>query len=171
MAVATTTVLAYAAIAATLAGAGISAYSAHQQGKAQEQMGKYNAKVAENAALNEAQTAAENAKRQREQNRRQLASIRARMAGGGQQIGAGSALDVLGTASSELELQTLDLFRDSEARRRQNLSQASMSRWEGAQAARAGNLNAMGSLLSGAGSASHNYVQYTQSGVLKTGKA
>jgi hypothetical protein len=164
----TAAIIGYASVAASLAGAGISAYSSHQQGKAQERMAHHNAKIAQNAANNEALAASENAKRQRDENRRRLASIRGKMAKSGVNTGAGSAVDVLGTASSELELQALDLFRDSEIRRRNFQSQGAMSLFEGSQAKAAGNINAIGSLISGAGSAADSYVSGYDSGVFRT---
>lgn len=142
-------VIAIASIA-SMAGAGISAYASYQQGKAQEAMGERNAKIAENAALNEAQVAAENAKRQREQNRRQLAAIRSQMAGTGVQMSTGSSLDAIGQAASDFELQAMDLFRDSTARQMTYQNQATMERWQGGQAAMAGKYSAGATLLSGA---------------------
>ncbi|GAA5120699.1 hypothetical protein GCM10023212_14700 [Luteolibacter yonseiensis] len=135
-----------------MAGAGISAYSSYQQGKAQEAMGERNAKIAENAALNEAQVAAENAKREREKGRRQLAAIRGHMAGSGVQMSTGSSLDVIGDAASDLELAAMDLFRDSTARQMTYQNQSVTERWEGKQAGVAGKYSAMGTLLGGVSS-------------------
>lgn len=163
-------VMAFAGIAASLAGAGISAYSSYQQGQAANAMAKHNAKVASNAATNEAQVAQQNAIRQREASRRQLASIRSKMASSGTAIGAGSSLDVLGTAASELELKTLDLFRDSDAKQRQYNNEATMTLWEGKQAAKAGTIGALGTLIGGVGSAMGSYTDARKSGVIRTGK-
>lgn len=146
-------VLAIASMATTLAGAGISAYSSYQQGKSQEAMANRNAKIAENAAENEALAAAENAKRQREHSHRQLAAIRSQMAGSGVQMSTGSSLDTIGQAASEFELQAMDLFRDSNARQMEYQNQSVTTRWEGKQAAITGKFGAVGSLLGGAGSA------------------
>lgn len=164
----TTAIAAYAAIAASLVGAGVSAYGQYQAGKAQKKMGEYNAKVAENAAKSEAQASAENAKRKREQNQRVLSGMRARMAAGGANIGAGSSLDVLGDSASELELQALDMFRNSDAQIRQYGSQAGMSRYEGNQASAASKYAAMGNLISGAGSAASGYGNANYSGATRT---
>lgn len=144
-------VLAIASIASA-AGAGISAYSSYQQGKVQEAMAERNAKIAENAAVNEALVAAENAKRQREKSHRELAAIRSHMAGSGVQMSTGSSLDTIGQAASEFELQAMDLFRDSEARQMAYQNQATTERWEGREAATAGRYAAIGSLLGGASS-------------------
>lgn len=161
--------MAFAALAASLAGAGISAYSSYQQGQAQQDMAQHNAQIASNAARNEAETAAENAARQREANRRQLGAIRARMAGGGTQIASGSSLDVLGVAASELELQAMDLFRDSDAKQRQYRNEAQIQTWQGGQAAQAGNIGAIGSLLGGLGSTYSSYASGTYAGVFRAG--
>lgn len=160
--------LAIASIAASLAGAGFSAYSSYQQGKSQEAMGEYNAKNLENAATAEADVSAENASRQRDANRRQLSAIRAQQAGSGVVTNRGSSLDVLGTAASELELQTLDLFRESGARQVGYANQAAVGRWEGSQAATAGKIGAIGSLIGGGMSALNSYQSGKQSGVFRT---
>lgn len=137
----------------TAVGAGVSAYGQYQSGQAQEDMAKYNAKIQADAANNEAQAGAENARRQREENRRRLATMRTRIAGSGVNIGAGSSLDVLGEAAGELELQALDVFRDSDARQRQLKSQSVLTSFEGKQASRAGTIGATGTLISGLGQA------------------
>lgn len=165
------TIAAVVTAVAAVAGGTVAAISAKEAGDAQEAAGKANAQIALNNANAEAEVAAENAKRKREDNRRQLAAIRARMAGGGVQIGTGSSLDVLDTAASDLELQTLDMFRDSQARQVQFGNEAKVQKWTGAQAASAGKIGAVGSLLSGIGSASSGYTKYKDSGVIQTGGA
>lgn len=159
-------VLAFASIAASLAGAGISAYSMYQQGQAQEAMGQYNAKVAEQTATSEADTAQENAKRQREMNHRQLSAIRARMAGSGVSLSQGSSLDVLGAAASELELQTLDMFREGEAKQIAYANKAGIERWQGEQAATAGTIGAIGSLIGGVASTGQSMYSMRYTGTI-----
>lgn len=129
-------------------------------------MAKRNASIASNAAANEAAVAAENSSRQRTQSRRQLAAIRARMAGGGTQIGTGSNLDTLATASSELELQIMDQFRDGDARANQYRNQAAIGNWQGEQYGRAGTIGAIGSLIGGAGKAYGQYSDMRKSGAI-----
>jgi hypothetical protein len=162
-------VVAIASVAASLAGAGMSAYGQYQQGKSAQAMTKHNAKIASTAASNEAQTAQQNSIRQREASRRQLSNIRARMAGSGVQQSTGSSLDVLGESASELELQALDLFRDSDAKQRMFGNEAAMTTWQGDQAAQAGKTAALGSLISGAGSFASNYSSSRSSGLIRTG--
>lgn len=161
-------VAAIAGLAVSLAGTGLSAYSSYQQGKSQEAMAKRNSAIASNAAANEAAVAAENASRQRNQNRRQLSAIRARMAGGGTQIGMGSNLDTQAAAASELELQAMDLFRAGGARANHYQNQAAIGAWEGGQYGQAGTIGAIGSLIGGAGSAYGQYSDMKNSGVFRT---
>lgn len=142
-------------------GSAVSAYSMYQQGKAQESVAKANAKAAQQDAANKAAVAGENAIRQREMHKRQLSTIRAKQAGSGTLMSGGSNLDILGDSASEFELQTLDLFRESEMQQNALHNQAKMERWQGKQAARAGTIGAIGTLFSGVGSA------YTNSTMMK----
>ena len=158
-----------ASTAASLAGAGMSAYGNYQQGKAANAMAKHNAKAIRLASENEALTAQQNSLRQREASRRQLSSIRARMAGGGVVQSSGSSLDVLGESASELELQAMDLFRDSDAKQRMYGNEAAMTLYNGKQAAAAGKTAAIGSLISGAGSFASNFSSSRSSGLIRTG--
>lgn len=162
-------VLGIASIATTLAGAGISAYSSYQQGKTAEAMADRNASIADNAAKNQAEASAENSKRMREDNQKQLARIRAQMAGSGVLQNTGSSLDTIGSAASDLELRTMDLFRDGEARQTILMNDASIRRWEGSQAAQAGKIGAIGSLIGGLSSAAGTYSDFKKSGVIRTG--
>ncbi len=155
MAVATSTIIA-ASVVASIAGAGISAYSVYQEGQAQEDMAKYNAKVATNEAVNESAVAGQNAIRMREMNKRRISAIRNQMAGSGVLMSSGSSLDTIAAASSELELQTMDMFRESQLKQTAYQNQAKLSMWQGKQASQAATIGAIGTLLSGAGQAGSN---------------
>lgn len=158
--------LALASVASSLAGAGISAYSNYQQGAAQKQMANYNASLAANQAKQVQAVAAENASRQRDMARRQLSSMRSRMAAGGVSTATGSSLDTLGNAASDLELQTLDAFRESEARQTALRNQANMSKWQGQQAGNAGSIGAVGSLINGTSGLASNLYSMRYSGTI-----
>lgn len=145
---------------AAVAGGVTAGVAAKQAGDAQEDAAKANAKIANNNAIAEAQAAAENAVRKRQDNQRQLSAIRAKMAGQGVQVGSGSALEVLGASASDLELQTQDMFRESQAKQAQYANQASSSLFEGKQAAAAGNWGMATSLIGAAGSAASGYSAY-----------
>lgn len=162
-------VLGFAAIAASLAGAGISAYGQYQAGKAQKEMAEYNAKVAENSAQAEFAASRENAKRQREMNLRHLSAMQRKLAAGGVEVSSGSASDALTTASSELELNTLDLFREAEAKQVAYRNQAALSRYEGRQAYSAAKIGSIGTLIGGVGSAANSFFAGKSAGVFKVG--
>lgn len=159
-------IVAYASLAASLAGAGISAYSAHKQGEAQKDMGIYNAKVAQDAQRNEELVSMENSKRQRKENERRLSMVKGGLIKNGLNIGTGSSLDVISQSAGELELAAMDMFRTSDARQRQLANQAGMSIWQGGQAAEAGNISAIGSLIGGVASTGSNYSDFRRTGVI-----
>lgn len=165
MGIETTALIAYASLAASLAGAGISYYSQRKQAEAQEDIGAYNAKVAAQAAENEADVARENTKRMREANRLKLERIRGMQAKSGIQIGTGSALDVISEVAGEHELQVLDFFRESEQKQRQLASQGAMSMWEGGQGAQALRTQSVGTLFSGVSSAFGSYTSSKNAGL------
>lgn len=141
--------MAIVAATSSLVGTGISAYGQYQQGKAQDAMAKYNAKLSEQQAEQEGVVSAENARRQREMNRRRIGQIRASLAGSGISLTEGSYLDAIGQTSSELELSTLDQINQSRRRQEAYLNQATMQRWQGAQARFAGKLAATSTLFKG----------------------
>ena len=153
-----------ASTAFSLIGAGLSAYSQYSQGKAQKKMANYNAAMAQREARMEAATAGENAIRQREQNERQMASMRAKMAASGVSMTGDNVLDVFGATATEYETQVLDVFRDSEMRQNQLQNQAAMHRYQGQQAYSAGKMGAIGSLIGGASRTMGNMYQMRYSG-------
>lgn len=134
---------------AGLIGTGISAYGQYQQGKAQEAMARYNAKLSEQQAEQEGVVSAENARRRREMNRRRIGQIRASLAGSGVSLTEGSYLDAIGQTTSELELATLDDINQSRRRQEAYLNEATMQRWQGSQASSAGNIAAASTLFGG----------------------
>lgn len=159
-------ILAYASIAASLAGAGVSAYSAHKQGQAEKDMGIYNAKVAQDARKNEELVSMENSKRQRKENERRLSMIKGGLIKNGVNIGTGSSLDVISQSAGELELAAMDMFRNSDAKQRQLTNQGAMSIWQGGQAAEAANISAIGTLIGGVASAGSSYSDFRRTGAI-----
>lgn len=162
MAVATSTLL----IGATLAATAASAYSQYSAGQAQQAISQRNAALAKGAAENASLEARENARRERANNRSVLSTMRARAAGQGALIGTGAPLEILGETAARLELNVLDSARSAEARRAALESQGDLSLWEGEQAATAGMINAGGTLLSGFSNAYSMYGQSRRSGTL-----
>jgi hypothetical protein len=159
-------VIGIASAAASLAGAGISAYSSYQSGKSQKALADYNANISEQNAADQATTDAENAKRSREANMRQLGMIRAKMAKAGVLVSGGSSLDVLGEAASEYELATLDAFSEGVKKQDAYMNEANSYRYQGKQAETAGKIGAVGSLLSGVTSAASSAFSFKQTGVI-----
>lgn len=151
-AVTATTIAAVAAVA----GAGLAAYGAYQQGQTATKVGDYNARVRESEAKRVEMETRESLRRQRDANKRLVGRQRAQLAKSGV-IEEGSPVEVLAETSSLLELEALDYSRSSEAETRRLRSSAGMDRFEGRQAAMAGNINAGASLLQGAGGAARIY--------------
>lgn len=144
----TATILGISA-ALSAVGTGVAVYSSIEQGKQAEAAAEHNARLAEREALIKQQTAAENIRRQRENNRRYLSRQRALFAGRGISM-EGTALIVMGKTASRLELGIQDAFRDAQLGIQYSQSQAALSRFEGAQAGRAAQFSAGSSLLTGA---------------------
>ena len=82
------------------------------QAKATERTAKYNAKVQENAAIQEDMEMREQISRTRRENKRLLASQRAGVAASGIEM-TGSPLEVLGANAANLELRAQDMARQS----------------------------------------------------------
>lgn len=162
-----------ASTAASVVGAGISAYGMMQQGRAAKAEAEYNAKVQENnavtagyAAIQEQQAAQRDAENLREQRIRTMASQRTAVAHSGLAI-SGSAVDVLGDTSiaSEREIQTV-LYGGRVASYNAGqqganyLRQASFSRAAGANAKRSAYLQAGSTLLTAAAQSSMSYANF-----------
>ena len=146
-------VLLYIAAGAAVAGAGVSAYSAVEQGRAQDRLAKYNALVAERAAQDKTRDAMLEAKAQRDQSRRALAKTRALYAKAGVVDTTGSPLMVQAEQAGELEKAavTYEVAGVNEATRLR--AQAALDRMAGTAARRGSYLSATGTILSGLGSA------------------
>lgn len=147
-------------IAASVAVAGVSAYAQYQQGQAQSQALKYNAKVADNQAIAAQQQAQYIADQQRDQTRRVLARQRALYGTAGVDVGVGSPLMVLADSAREGELNAQATLASGTARAQGFQAQAQLDRYMAGQAQTAGNIGAGVSLLSGLGSAGAQYYRY-----------
>lgn len=136
------------AAAASVAGAGIAAYGSYQQGKTAKRVAEFNAKVAENEAVQEDMDSREATRRERVHNRRLASRQRARIAKSGL-VETGSPLEVMAEDAGRMELAALDQRRNSRMRQTALRTQAGITRFEGDQAFRAGRIGAGASLLSG----------------------
>lgn len=140
------------AIMAIVAGAGISAYSSYEQGQSQKAISNYNAQVAENEAKQRAQDAQVAANAQRAQNEALKAKQRALFAKAGV-VAAGTPLLVQAEQAATLEMSALEIERTGNMDAARLRSQAELDRMQGKSAARAGTMQAAGTVLSGVGSA------------------
>ncbi len=112
---------------------GVSAYSAHEEGKAQESMAKYNAKIAENEAIAQQQAIESESraltKSQRAMKAKQRVSVG--MRGG---LTEGTDLLALAEQSEAMQLDQLELQRQQDIAGVRGASSAAMSRYQGKQA-------------------------------------
>lgn len=142
--------LAVAALVVSAVGAGVSYYGSQQQAKATERVAEYNAKVQENAAIQQDMEMREQISRTRRENKRLLASQRAGVAASGIEL-TGSPLEVLGANAANLELQAQDMARQATLGVMQGQAQSRATIWEGKQQAAGIRMGAAGTLLSDAG--------------------
>jgi hypothetical protein len=136
----------------TAVGAGVSAYSSYQQGKAAQKLNNYNASVADQAAADKARDGRILANNQRQQNQKLLSRQRALRAKSGVVGNTGTPLLVAADQAAQLEMGALEteITANSEASRLRQ--QAVADRMAGKSARRAGNLGAAATILQGAGS-------------------
>lgn len=151
------TALTVASIAAAVIGTGVSIYSQQQQAESAQRAAEYNNRLASQEAHNRELEAAEQARRARIENRRRMASIRARLAGSGTLTTTGTPLAILGESSSNLDLQIQDALRATNMQATAMRAQGQMGLWEAGQAQSAASLSAIGTGLGGFSSALSGY--------------
>lgn len=163
--------------------AAVSAYGQYQAGQAAEAAGDYNAQVQENNAkvaeqyAKAAEERGETEARQRRIDAERMASRQtAVLAAKGIDISTGTPLDILGDTAmyGELDAQTIKYNAGLEAYQQRNQasnfrSSAEISRMEGSQAAKAGTIGAVGTLLGGAAKAGNQYRQFSNSPTMVNG--
>ena len=164
MAFATTTVLAVASLATTAAATGISVYSSTQQAKAQEAAAAENARALGEAAQAREAEAHENTYRSHRDARRQIASLRTRLASSGTQLNNGTNSDILGNASLRLETQISEQARAAQMDARAIRHNATLSIFQGNQASAAARNQAGGTILQGFGSTASKGYNFQQQG-------
>lgn len=157
MAIATSTALLIAA-GATLVGGGVAAYSSYQSGQATKRLMNYNAELANQDAMVRERDGRILANAQRLQNQRLLARQRALYAKGGVDM-TGTPLLVQAEQAGQLEMAALEVERQGSIEAGRFRQQAVLDRMQGKAAARAGSLNAVGTILQGSGQAFGYYAQ------------
>jgi hypothetical protein len=147
MPIATSTLAAIAAAAAVV-GTAVTSVGMYQQGKAQEKVGKYNAKIAENAAISKRYEAEAQAARIRDKAKR----IRSSQVTGYSKSGVtltGSVNDVMLDSSLASETDALTALYEGKTSGDNLHAQASLSRYEGKQARTNSYYGIGGTVLSG----------------------
>lgn len=131
-----------------IASTAIQALGAIQQGKAAQSAANYNAQVMETNAANERSASNQREEAQRRQARMVLGQQRAAFAQSGTGL-EGSAADVMQQSAADAELDALTMRYEGDMRASGLMAQAGMERYEGRQARKAGNAQALGSILGG----------------------
>lgn len=137
-------------LVATAAAAGVSAYSAHQQGQAQKKAAEFNKQVAENNAKLASMQARYDTERLREKNRRLAAKQRVSFAKSGVSIVSGSAFDVLQDQEIQGELDELALLYRGNVQATGYQGQAQYQQFVGEQAEIQGRINTISAGVGGA---------------------
>jgi hypothetical protein len=174
------TTLAIASIAATVIGAGVGAVGAVQSGHAAQASADYSAQVAKNNATiadQNAQVAASagvaQAGREQMAQSQRMGAIRAALASTGTDVGSGSALDVQTGQRTVDELDTMTV-RNNAARTQygyrtaamSDTAQAGLDTMQGRNAAAAGGIGAVSSILGGASSVGKQYSDFLKVGAI-----
>jgi hypothetical protein len=137
-----------AAAVATVAGTYMSVQGQKASAKAAEQSSEWNADQARKQASYEESVAQKNMRRERENNRRELARMRALGARSGL-AEAGAVSDNLIEASERHQTEIDDIWDRASTQAKQLRGQAQMSLWEGEQAKTASKYAIYGTVASG----------------------
>lgn len=152
--------LGIASVATTIGTTAIAVNSAKEQGEAQQQMLNFEASQLEEQAEEERAIATREVAEQRRQ--RDLVLSRARAAGASS--GGGRDFDLEAEIEEDAEYRRLTALYDGNVRARNARTSAGARRFEGAQSARAGSVNASAALVRGgstiAGQAGSMYAKY-----------
>lgn len=148
MAVATAAAIALGAMAV---GTGLSVYGQMQQAKTAQRVGEFNAKQAEEEALNVEMESKENMRRRRAEGARFRSSQRAQIASSGAQLGTGTALELEAETAGLMKLEELDMRRASQIEARRLRAGGAMGLYQAKRESQALKIGAGASLLSGLG--------------------
>ena len=132
-------------------GTALDAFGKYQAGQQQEAASEYNAALMEQQATLSRQAMETETEMMVDEKRRMMATQEAVAAKSGAAIGTGTPLLVLAEQAGTMERNILEQRRNRMIETQGLRSQAQMLRFEGKQAAKAGKLGALGSLLGGAG--------------------
>lgn len=153
-------------IVSTLVSIGTTVYGQQQQAKTTKRAAVYNQQVAQNEARTREFEAAENIRRQRINDRRERAAIRAALADAGTETTSGTPLAILGDLAATQDLRINDLWRRAVNDAASLRSQGAMGLWEAKQSAAAADIASAGTALSGLAKAGSGYAGAVQDGSL-----
>jgi hypothetical protein len=154
--------MAAVAAGAAVVGAAVSAYSAIKQGQSAQAAGNYNAQVAQNNAISATQQGSAAEAQSRLQSRAQIGLEQANFGASGVDMSSGSPLDVLRGSAAQGELDAQQTKYSYQMKALGYSTDATLSSFEGNNAANSGYLGAAGRLLAGGASA---YGLYNKGGV------
>lgn len=132
-------------------GTGISAYSAYQQGQTAKDVANYNAQVADYQAKDTIARGGIAEDQQRQKTRQIMGAQRAQMGASGAVADSGSFGDILTNSAQFGEMDALTIRNNAMRQAWGSSTQAANDRFQGEAAARAGTMNAVGTVLGGAG--------------------
>lgn len=149
--------MAYVAVAISVVAAATSAYSSYAAGENAKEVGDYNKKVAENAALDAQQRGALQASEHRQKVRQMISRQNASFASGGLDPTTGTPSDIMDETAGMGELDALRLINNAQRQGAGLKAQGELEAFKGDAAQRTGYINAAGSLLGGASGAAKGY--------------
>ena len=144
------TIAAAVSIASAIGGTYMSVQGQRAAAKGAQMSAEWNADQARKQAKFEEETAQENMRRKRENNKRAIARERALGARGGVKE-TGAVADMLVDKADRLQKDVDDLWANASTRSEQLRGQAQMSLWEGKQAKAASKYAIYGTIAKGAG--------------------
>jgi hypothetical protein len=153
------------ALIGTAVSTGVAIYGQQQQQQAVEQAAEYNNDLAEKEALNKEAETREATRRQRINNRADLAAMRVGMTGQGRQLTTGTPLLLLGDAAGALDLGIADATRAATMQAASLRAQGKMGLWEADQAGQASKLAMIGTGVSGLTRAYGQYQEGSELGM------
>jgi hypothetical protein len=137
----------------TVASTGLQLYGMHQQGKAAEQAAKYNNLLAQREADNRERQTSEGIKRQRQNNRAELAQMRVAAGASGVRTTTGTPLALLGEGAGRMEIQIADAARNAGIQADSIRAQGTMGLWQAKQQQSANKIAMLGVGIQGLSSA------------------
>lgn len=152
--------MSWVAVATVVVGAisvSIGAYSAVAAGENAAETADYNAKVQENAALDARQRGAVAAAEHQDKVKRLIGTQMATAGANGLLATTGTPLDIITDTAGMGKLDSLRLLSNANRQASGFDDQSKLTKFEGSNAATAGNMNAAGAIVGGLGSAAKGY--------------